>query len=342
MNLADKYAPARLSDIVGQDDAVHHLRMFCKDPSPCAFLFSGPTGTGKTSAALALAKELGVDAGLDEMGGLHQVSSGEQDGATVRDKLRSLHLTALNQTGWKCLVVNECDLMTAGAAAVWLDALDKGKIPRKSVIVFTTNDTRKLPRRFVTRCQHYGFDGGAMFLTPAVNNLCAKVWAAEGGDGPAPTVAELPDTMDDDGNLSIRQALQGLQRRLLGRGAPVRPTVTVPTVAPAVPAPVKVRKVRTLEPAPAAPVPTVPVPVPTVTLTGTERGEGRRAFYIADAAAIRAGKPRPVRPAALFPDSDWAVPPVNAGDIFATWPAAAPAKAEPWPARESVIAHFRN
>lgn len=138
MNLADKYRPRTLADVVGQPWAVHQLQTFVESPYPVAFLFEGATGTGKTSAALALAADLGVDMVSGPFGGFHEIASGEQTGESVRRVMDGLRLHTLSGSGWKVLVVNEADCMTANAAYIWLDALEN--LPARTVVIFTTNE----------------------------------------------------------------------------------------------------------------------------------------------------------------------------------------------------------
>lgn len=57
MRLADRYRPTTLSDVVGQPP-VRLLRAFAIEPYPACFLLEGGPGTGKTSAAYALANDL--------------------------------------------------------------------------------------------------------------------------------------------------------------------------------------------------------------------------------------------------------------------------------------------
>lgn len=54
----EKYRPNRLQDIAHQDDAIKILKGFAKDRNVPHLILYGPAGTGKTSAALALAHEL--------------------------------------------------------------------------------------------------------------------------------------------------------------------------------------------------------------------------------------------------------------------------------------------
>src|SRR5262249_25249398 len=196
---------------------------------PCAFLFEGDTGTGKTSAALLLAEALGVNVVEGPFGGLHQIASGEQSGQTVREKMRDLRSRPFFGSGWQGLIVNESDAMTASASIIWLDALED--LPPRCVVVFTTNCAAKIPARLRDRCERLSFEGSAMLLRPAMQEMTNRVWREEGCQGEPPDVDTLK-VSDEQGNASFPRLLQVLTPLVRsGQEAP-RPVQVATTPAP--------------------------------------------------------------------------------------------------------------
>src|SRR5205823_4764448 len=123
--------------IRGQDKAVKFLKNFACSPYPVALILSGETGTGKTSAALALAAELGCSVDDGDFGGVYSIASGEQNADAVRECCARTSLTPMLGSGWKVVIVNECDRMNSSAETIWLDRLEH--IAPRTVFLFTTN-----------------------------------------------------------------------------------------------------------------------------------------------------------------------------------------------------------
>jgi hypothetical protein len=225
MNLTDKYGPRKLDDLEGQGDIVMHLKTWLANPSSTAFVFSGGTGVGKTSAAMILAGELGVDVENEEMGGFHEIASGEQTGETVRRKMDNLRLYPSTGSGWRCLIVNEADAMTPNAAYTWLDVLEH--LPPRTAVIFTTNEARKIPRRLLDRCEHMDFESSALFMRPALERLAARVWKEETGRDDVPDLETLGYTTDGaDG--SFRRLLQCMGPHV--RAAQAQVTIAEPAI----------------------------------------------------------------------------------------------------------------
>ena len=208
-SLVERYRPTRLDAIWGQAQVVKVLRRFAARPYPTAFVFEGGTGTGKTSAALALAAELGCDLAQKEFGGVRVIASGEQSADAVREAYRQMHNCPWAGSGWKVVVVNEADRMARPAETIWLDVLEA--IPGKTVIVFTTNEAGRLSQRFLDRCTRLAFESDAARLRASATAFASAVWKAETGKRPeAAKVQRLVQAAEADGQLSFRRVAQGL------------------------------------------------------------------------------------------------------------------------------------
>jgi hypothetical protein len=212
--LTDKYRPRTLAEVLGQPEVVGSLRRFAANPYPCAMLFTGDSGIGKTSAAYALAHDLGCAVDATDLGGVFEIPSGSQSADSVRKVLDTLRYRPLCGSGWRVLMVNECDRMALPVETIWLDALEH--LPRQTVVVFTTNEPERLNQRFRDRCEAMAFSGGSNHLKPWIDALVRQLWEREGA-GPMPNLDGLGmPTLGDAGTMtaSFRLALQQLQQLL--------------------------------------------------------------------------------------------------------------------------------
>ena len=54
----EKYRPKTLDEVVGQEEIVERLRAYATEGNMPHLLFAGPAGTGKTTSAMALARDM--------------------------------------------------------------------------------------------------------------------------------------------------------------------------------------------------------------------------------------------------------------------------------------------
>ena len=172
--LSEKYRPRLLDDFVGLDKPKKVLAKFAASPFPnAAFLFVGPSGTGKTSMALALCEAIGAE--------LHHVPSQRANVETIEDTVRQCHYVPRNGArSLHVVLVDEADQMSSAAQLSLLSKLDSTSFPPSTVFIFTANDTERLQDRFLSRCMTLAFSSHGMAKDIAL--LLERIWLAEAGE----------------------------------------------------------------------------------------------------------------------------------------------------------------
>lgn len=112
----EKYRPTSLKDMVGQEAIVPLLRAYAEKRSMPHLLFAGPPGSGKTTAAIALARDL---FGPDWHGSFRELNASDERGIdTVRTTIKQYARTSpLSDVGFKILFLDEADNLTSEAQA---------------------------------------------------------------------------------------------------------------------------------------------------------------------------------------------------------------------------------
>lgn len=144
-----KYRPQRLAEVRGQDAVVKALKSALEMKArPHVFLFTGPAGTGKTTLAHIVAREVGVRPG----GGILEIDAASNSGIDdMRRVTDGLAYQSFGEHPNKAIILNECQGLSKQAWDSLLDTTERP--PEHAYFMFTSTHPAKIPAAMVTRCQ---------------------------------------------------------------------------------------------------------------------------------------------------------------------------------------------
>lgn len=204
--LSEKYRPKRIEEFIGLEKQKRILTAFLRRPVSCAWLFVGPSGTGKSTAALALADELRAE--------LHKIPSQSCNVSSITETVRSCWNVPYNwnlgqPASFHVVLADEADQMTNSAQLALLSKLDSTDAVPNTIWIFTANDTERLEKRFLSRCRVLEFSSYGM--RGELAELLANVWKKETGKE-----GELNwERIAKDSGTNVRAALSALELELL-------------------------------------------------------------------------------------------------------------------------------
>ena len=110
----EKYRPSTFSEIVGQEDIVKRVEALTKSLNIPHLLFAGPAGTGKSTLALIVVKEL---FGSDWKENYLELNASDERGINiVREKVKNFARTkSLGNIPFKIIFLDEADALTPEA-----------------------------------------------------------------------------------------------------------------------------------------------------------------------------------------------------------------------------------
>jgi DNA polymerase-3 subunit gamma/tau len=171
--LYNKWRPQKWDEVVGQQHVVQTLRnAVASNRIGHAYLFAGPRGTGKTTAARLLAKAVNclnpdmavrpcnecahcIAVNENRFLDLIEIDAASQNGVEdVRDLREKINFSP-NQGRYKIYIIDEVHMFSTNAFNALLKTLEEP--PVHAIFILATTEMHKIPATVLSRCQRHEF-----------------------------------------------------------------------------------------------------------------------------------------------------------------------------------------
>ncbi|MFB6073907.1 MAG: replication factor C small subunit [Haloarculaceae archaeon] len=196
----EKYRPESLSEIRGHEAIVERLRSYVARNDLPHLLFAGPAGTGKTTAATAIAREL---YGEDWAEHFLELNASDQRGIdVVRERIKDFARTSFGGPDHRIIFLDEADALTSDAQSAL----------RRTMEQFSSNV------RFILSCNY-----SSQIIDPIQSRCAVFRFSPLSDDAVAEEIRAIADSegieLTDDGvdalvyaaDGDMRAAINGLQ-----------------------------------------------------------------------------------------------------------------------------------
>lgn len=149
MSLAVKYRPKKFKDVYSQDVIITILeKQLQLNKFPNSYLFTGVSGTGKTTLATILANEINKG-----QGNPIEIDGASNNGVdNVRKIIEDAKERSLDSE-YKIYIIDECHSISNQGWQAFLKCLEEP--PKYTIFIFCTTDPQKIPKTILNRVMRF-------------------------------------------------------------------------------------------------------------------------------------------------------------------------------------------
>lgn len=166
------WRPQRFQDIAGQTAITQTLRnALIQEKTSHAYLFTGPRGTGKTSAAKIFAKAINCPNREDgepcntceictaittgQLNDVIEIDAASNNGVEEIRDIRDKAKYAPTSADYKVYIIDEVHMLSTGAFNALLKTLEEP--PKNVIFILATTEPHKIPLTIISRTQRFDF-----------------------------------------------------------------------------------------------------------------------------------------------------------------------------------------
>jgi replication factor C small subunit len=196
----EKYRPQRLEDVVGHENITERLEHYIARNDLPHLLFAGPAGTGKTTSATAIAKEIYDKQWRENF--LELNASDERGIDVVRDRIKNFARASFGGFDYRIIFLDEADALTSDAQGALRRTMEQ--FSNNTRFVLSCNYSSRIIDPIQSRCAVFRF---SPLGDEAVESQIREIAAAEGIELTDSGVDALVYAAAGD----MRKAINGLQ-----------------------------------------------------------------------------------------------------------------------------------